>query len=442
MTFIFDLIKYHGQIPFPTTMSAIIYWFSQIIGILFFLLYFHQIIYLIVGTFHKAKIQNKVFKLHTVGVVISARNESKVIANLIKSVRENDYPQAMVKIFVIADNCSDNTAQICRDLGCVVFERHNLKEVGKGYALNFLFNKLHTEEQYRDIVPEFYLIMDADNVMSKNYITEMNKAYDNGYNVCTSYRKASNFGKNWITSGYGYWFLHESKHLNNSRMVFNMSATILGTGILISSKTVYKFNNFDFHFLTEDVQFNAEYILNNKKIGYQETAEFTDEQVETLSQSIKQRERWAKGFYQVCGKYGGKLLKSSFKNFSCWDFLTSMFPALLLSTVFVIGCPLLSIVALILRDFAGALTGLIFFGLTALSAYMLMFVLALLTCITEWKKIDCPNPKKILYLFTFPIFMLTYIPIAIVALFKKVEWKPIEHKGKIDIENKNNDLSK
>ena len=134
MTFIFDLIKYHGQIPFPTTMSAIIYWFSQIIGILFFLLYFHQIIYLIVGTFHKAKIQNKVFKLHTVGVVISARNESKVIANLIKSVRENDYPQAMVKIFVIADNCSDNTAQICRDLGCVVFERHNLKEVGKGYA--------------------------------------------------------------------------------------------------------------------------------------------------------------------------------------------------------------------------------------------------------------------------------------------------------------------
>ena len=59
--------------------------------------------------------------------------------------------------------------------------------------------------------------------------------------------------------------------------------------------------------------------------------------------------------------------------------------------------------------------------------YCILFILGLLTTITEWKKIKCPNSKKILYLFTFPLFMLTYIPIAICAMFKKVKWVPIPH---------------
>ena len=49
------------------------------------------------------------------------------------------------------------------------------------------------------------------------------------------------------------------------------------------------------------------------------------------------------------------------------------------------------------------------------------------TTMTEWKKIHASNFKKILYMFTFPFFMLTYIPISLTALFKKVEWVPIEH---------------
>ena len=64
----------------------------------------------------------------------------------------------------------------------------------------------------------------------------------------------------------------------------------------------------------------------------------------------------------------------------------------------------------------------------------LMFVIGVLICITEWKKIKCSNVKKILYLFTFPVFMATYIPIAVCAMFKKVEWKPIVHTANISIE--------
>jgi hypothetical protein len=64
---------------------------------------------------------------------------------------------------------------------------------------------------------------------------------------------------------------------------------------------------------------------------------------------------------------------------------------------------------------------------TLVNFYGLFFLLGTITVITEWEQIHCSKMKKISYLFTFPLFMLTYVPISVIALFKKVEWKPIKH---------------
>lgn len=444
MQLIYDLIVNKGHLIIPNGFYGFIYFFTQIITLIFFFMYLHQFVYLIIGTFKRVKIKDKQFNFHTIGIVISARNESKVIGNLIESIHASDYPQAMIKIFVVADNCTDNTAQICRDLGCIVIERFNTELVGKGYALNYLFTKLHTEDEYKDMIPEAYIVLDADNVIKPNFITEMNKVYDNGYDMITSYRNSKNFGKNWITSGYGYWFLHEAVHLNNSRMLINSSCAISGTGFLISTALVKEFNNWEFFTLTEDIQCSTEYALTGRKVGYCGTAELYDEQPETFRQSWRQRERWAKGFYQVFGRSGGKLIKGAFTNFSCWDILTTIFPALILTMSILIVLPICSIVALCIHDYANAWFALKSLLLNFGYLYIIMFVIALLVLITEWKKIKTPGYKKIFYLFTFPLFMFTYVPISIAALFKKVEWKPIEHKAAVTIDelNDNNSNSK
>ena len=434
MQLIIDLIKNHGQLQFSSGMHGFIFCFTQIIGLIFMIMYFHQTIYLILGTIYHKKPKIKEFKFHTIGVVISARNESKVIGNLIKSIRANDYPQAMLRIFVIADNCTDNTAQICRDLGCIVFERNDLTKIGKGYALNYMFTKLHTEEEYADKVPEAYIILDADNIIKPNFITEMVKMYDAGYDMLTSYRNSKNFGKNWISSGYGYWFMHEARHLNNSRQILNTSCAISGTGFLISSKVVKEFDNWSFFTLTEDIECSTEYALTKRKVGYCSTAELYDEQPETFRQAWRQRERWAKGFYQVFGKKGARLAKNMFTNFSCWDILTTIAPALIITllTIFTLG--VCSIVSLCMANFAMAGYALVNLAGSLMGLFSLMFIIGVLVCITEWKKIKCPWYKKILYLFTFPLFMGTYIPISLVAMFKKVEWKPIVHTADVSIE--------
>ena len=127
-------------------------------------------------------------KLNKFGVVISARNEENMIGHLLESVKRQDYPQELIKIFLIADNCTDNTAEVGRKYGATVLERNNKELVGKGYALDFLFKKLIAEQDDCDA----YIVFDADNLVDKNFVKEMNINFNRGYKALTSYRNSKN----------------------------------------------------------------------------------------------------------------------------------------------------------------------------------------------------------------------------------------------------------
>ena len=98
-------------------------------------------------------------------VLISARNEQAVIGNLIDSIKRQTYDGALITAFVCADNCTDETARIAREHGAVVFERVNGEQVGKGYALNWLLQRMDAE--YPDRPFDAYLVFDADNVLER-----------------------------------------------------------------------------------------------------------------------------------------------------------------------------------------------------------------------------------------------------------------------------------
>ena len=181
-------------------MASLIYGVNLTIGIIFFVMYFYQIIYLIVGLVDKQK-QKKEYvpkKQHKIAVLISARNESKVIGELCRSILQQDYPKDKLHIFVVADNCTDNTADICRDLGCTVFERFNKQYIGKGYAMNFAFEKIFADPA-NDY--EAFLVLDADNLLTKNYVAEMNKVFDQGYRVIPKTMRKTGFHP---VMGYGF----------------------------------------------------------------------------------------------------------------------------------------------------------------------------------------------------------------------------------------------
>lgn len=398
-------------------------------------LYFYQFIYIVialVGEKKKRHFTQDAKELHKYAFIIAARNESAVIGNLINSIKQQNYPSELIDVIVVADNCTDNTAEIARSNGAIVYERFNNILVGKGYALDYVFNKI--SEDYGDYTAyDGYFIFDADNIVDRNYVSEINKVFDSGYNVITSYRNSKNYDTNWITAGYSLWFIREAKFLNNPRMMLKTSCAVSGTGFLVNSKIIKKNGGWKFNLLTEDIQFSVVNILEGEKIGYCENAMFYDEQPTTFKQSWNQRMRWSKGFYQVMFKYGRELITTMFKKremfVSCYDMFMTIAPATLLS----IGVILLNLIFIlcgasnihILRKLLPSALSAI--GYASVNFYFIMLSIGLITVITEWDKILAPAKKKIFYLFTFPLFMATYIPISLVALVKKVEWKPITH---------------
>lgn len=150
--------------------------------------------------------------------------------------------------------------------------------------------------------------------------------------------------------------------------------------------------------------------------------------------------RWAKGYLQVFRNYGGKLLRGiGGKNcFSCYDMSMAIMPAIVITSLGIVCNVAVALIGLFMQqDISIALQSVL---QLLCNTYLFMLCVGALTTISEWKNIRTTAGKKILYTFTFPLFMLTYIPIAFVSLFKKVEWKPIEHKVAMTIEEMNSSI--
>ena len=347
-------------------------------------------------------------------VLISARNEENVIGNLITCIQTQTYPKELIDIWLVADNCTDATAEVARGMGCHVIERFDQRLIGKGYALTYLLDRMN-ESGASDPYDAFF-VFDADNKLDRNYFEEMNKAFQSGFKILTSYRNSVNLSDNWVSSGSALWFIRESRFLSASRMWLGNSCHVGGTGFMFSQEIMRRNNGWKFHLLTEDLEFTMDSVLHGDRIGYCGTAILYDEQPVTFSQSWRQRLRWSKGFLQVFRYYGPAL-----------DF------TLLLCPFTVLG------IARILLGLLFALCGFVTWqsqlnSLTGWTSGIVMSVvgmmgLAALTIIVERDHVGATNKELFAYVLSFPIYMFSYVPISFQAVFSKAEWKPIEHKG-------------
>lgn len=401
---------------------------NLIIAIIFTVCYSYQFFYIPIPWLFKRK-NKKAAQRNSFAVLICGRNESAVIGDLLESINNQTYDSSLITTFVMADNCTDNTAEVAKQHGAVVYERFNTELVGKGYALSDMLK--HIKEDYPEGF-DGYFVFDADNILSENYIEEMNKTFSQGHDVITSYRNSKNYGDNWISAGYALWFLRESRYLNNARFILHTSCAVSGTGFMFSRKIAEEIGEWPFHMLTEDIEFSVNQISQGRKIAFCKDAELYDEQPVKFSQSWRQRLRWSKGYLQVYGGYGTKLLKGICKGwFSCYDMFMTIMPAFMLSIVAIV----LNAIMLVYNVSTGQGGLAVWESVKTLvySAYGALFIVGAITTVTEWKHIHTSAIKKIFYAFTFPIFMFTYIPISIRAFFGKCTWKPIEHTRSVKV---------
>ena len=364
-------------------------------------------------------------KNHRFMAIIPAHNEENVVAELIESLKNQDYPKDLLDIYVIADNCTDNTAFVARNAGAIVYERFDPEKKTKGYALDwFLEQKIAEDAPY-----DAFCIFDADNIVDKNFIKEMNKKLCQGEEVVQGYRDIKNPTDNWITAGYTifYWTMNRFYHL--ARYNIGLSPLINGTGFMVKFDVV-KPDGWKTKTLTEDIEFSLKRIIQGKKLGWATDAIVYDEQPLGFKQSWKQRTRWTVGHIQCMKEYTKPLLlavkeNKTVMNFDGFLYIIGSIPMFVATLV------------LLLLNFVMYLGE----GMTSMDlainvlrylipTFLLPIFTALVIMILDKKPIK-PMMRGLL---CYPLFLGSWLLINFKCLFKRdTTWEKIEHVGRTNI---------
>ena len=234
---------------------------SSIIGKIIIICSSYIFVYWIIGLFFTRKFKPAKTK-HKYGIVIAARNEKYVIGNLLDSINKQDYPQELLTVFVVADNCTDNTLEIARNKGAICYERFDNVHKTKGYALEFLFDNI--EKDYGTQNFEGFFVLDADNLLKKDYISKMNDAFDAGEKLITSYRNIKNMDENWITYAFSIHWLRSIRRYHRPRSFLRLATNLQGTGYLFDSSIVK--NGWHYTSFTEDRGLTADAVSQGYRI--------------------------------------------------------------------------------------------------------------------------------------------------------------------------------
>lgn len=398
----------------------------------------YKFVYLFVGVFWKAKRYKDTGERKKFGILIAARDEEKVIGNLVESLNQQNYPKELITVFVVADNCTDKTAQIAREKGAVVYERFDETKKRKGWALEFLLDNI--KKDYGIDSFDAYMIFDADNVVDPNCVLEMNNALCAGAKICVGYRRTKNFATNPCTAYNSIHFCRTSLMSHRPRQLLGLSTHIAGPGHCFASELLL--DGWKYHRLAEDTEGTMDMVAKGEKVWYNEYAIHYDEQPTNLRIVLRQRLRWMRGRLVCFVKKSGGLFSGMFKKkrtfadrWACWDCFWYVFPyqlfTILIGAIYPITSAIVSLVQGIPLPWLDWLKAI---GIGLGTFYLSSFMTGLLVAIRERKNYKCGPWKMFLYLLCLPFFDFVNIPNFFIGIFVPVKWKKIEHKDQTSIE--------
>lgn len=370
-----------------------------------------QLIYLFLF-FLKPKKYARAEKKHKIAVIICAHNEADTIRRTLNNIFLQDYPQGDYRVFVFADNCTDDTAAIARECGAEVYERTDTdkKRQGACYALRFGIERVLKD--YPEV--EAFVKFDADDIPKKDYISRMNDAFDAGVQLARGYNHANNLTQNVVSGVSGLWYIRDCRFNCNARSALGIGQMLVGGGMMFAADIMREQGGWTAMGMSEDAQFTIEQLYKKRKAQYVADAVVYEDQPSSVGQLFKRNMRMGRGLMKLFFTDGIQCLGRfliSFRYTFLDMFLTLLFipiallccawfPAYYVGTTIYMG---------VTGDIAAMTEQLYFIGLILVVAFILPFIAqAFLVYFLDRKKIGVKFSKILPSILLFPLFMIVY----------------------------------
>ena len=347
-------------------------------------------------------------------VLVPAHSEEKVIGDIIANLKEMDYPRELYDFYIIADNCTDGTAEKARSLGANVIETHKESPdapTGKPIALKKALNTIDYRSNY-----DLLMIFDADNLIDRNMFREVNSQYlDKGRpDFIQCYLGAKN-KKGPVAWVYYTGYTLSNRFFNLSKQRLGLNGVLGGTGFAMSTSYLAQRGGWTTMTLTEDYEMQVEAILDGRRIVWNHFTRVYDEKPTRLTAAIRQRIRWGQGHWFVTLHNTGKLVRALIAGkISIWEFL-SLGTYMYSVAVMVAALVQLVFTAVLSLAFSGqplfqlSYQGLLMSVLTVSYSYCFLFYYA------DWKDNGIRFSLK-----TIPMMVVGFFATAVITFFNQI----------------------
>lgn len=241
---------------------------------------------------------------HRFAILVPAHNEEQLLPGLLQNLQQIDYPKTQYAVHVVADNCTDRTADLARAGGATAHERFDTTQVGKGYALEWLLARLQTSDYSYDA----FVILDADSIVSANFLTVMDARLSRGEKAIQAYYAVRDPASSWSASlrAAALAALHYLRPL--ARSIIGGSAGLKGNGMVFAAEILKRYRWTAS--LTEDIEYHMSLILDGQRVTFAPDAIVWAEMPNSLASSQTQNVRWERGRQEMVRTYVPRLLRA------------------------------------------------------------------------------------------------------------------------------------
>lgn len=387
-----------------------------------------QVLYILLGFLPKKRFP-KSEKKGRIAYLIPAHNEAGVIYGTVKAALENqNYPKELYDVYVVAHNCTDDTAELARKAGAKVLvlndpdPAHRMALYPLKHGVREIIS-LEGEAAYDMIVH-----LDADNRINAEFSSLMNDAYQAGVDFARPYEGALNGMQNFYTKASAMLYAFDSRFGSRVRERLHLAAHVNGSGAMMSVRMLKETGGYDCETMCDDAEFNMKRMFDGHKGHFVEDAVVYEDMPSSWRDTLNRNKRMGSGATNLFKANAGNLWKHFFRtgDFSFLE-VYFLFSLSLLNVLLGVWLPIYYIYHFVFLGFAGyggmelALFPVEFYRLSlwntlfaaagiAVGLFILFgYIQGLILALTDYKKLGAKNRRALTgTVLGFPAFLVLY----------------------------------